>query len=158
MMHLSVNGLEFIKGWEKFYPKAYKDQAGIWTIGYGTIRYHDGRKVKEGDKIILAAAIMELDLECSGICKKMNIFLKQPLHQWQFDAFVSLAYNIGMPGFHTSTLLRKFNQDKPIIADYFLRWHKITKDGKLVASRGLLRRRRTEWNLFNKADYTGNSK
>ena len=41
----------FIKNKEGLRLTAYKDSAGIWTIGYGAIIYEDYTPVKKGDKI-----------------------------------------------------------------------------------------------------------
>lgn len=146
-------GIEFIKDWERFRPKAYKDQAGIWTIGYGTIRYLDGIKVKPSDIITLESATRYLEIECVGICKKLTDWINFELESYEFDSLVSMSYNIGTQGFKTSTLLRELNKDRKIKEDYFTRWNKVTIDGKLVPSRGLTRRRRTEYRLFCTGNY-----
>jgi lysozyme len=65
--------------------------------------------------------------------------------QSQFDACVSLAFNIGCAAFGKSTLARKIAQgDVSGAADEFLRWDKA--GGKQMA--GLTRRRRAERALF----------
>jgi hypothetical protein len=33
--HISPIGLALVRHFESFFPKAYKDPIGIWTIGYG---------------------------------------------------------------------------------------------------------------------------
>lgn len=155
-MRVENEGVEFIKGWEKYRSIAYLDQAKVWTIGYGTTKYFNGNSVKVKDRINLADATIYLFVECTGIANKLNHWLKHRCVQHEFDALVSLAYNIGTGGLRTSTLLREINRGKEIREDYFLRWHKITLDGELVPSNGLLRRRRSEWKLYSEADYTGN--
>lgn len=156
-MIVSNLGIDYIKGWEKFRNKAYLDQAKIWTIGYGTIRYFDGSPIGSGDVISISRATSYLIAECEGIVMKLNIMLKHEWGQNEFDAMVSLAYNIGTQGFRSSTLLRRLNTDDEIFENYFTRWNKVTIDGKLVPSRGLTRRRKCEWKLFSEGDYTGNS-
>ena len=64
----------------------------------------------------------------------------------QLDAMVDLAYNIGVPAFRGSTLLRKFNAgDKAGAAAEFKRWNK-SKEKVLL---GLTRRRASDEALFN---------
>lgn len=155
-MIISNKGIEFIKGWEKFHAKAYLDQAMIWTIGYGTIRYFSGAPVRKGDIMTLSTATIYILQECGGIANKINFWLNDMIPQNEFDSLVSLAYNIGTQGLKTSTLLRELNKGNDIIENYFTRWNKITLDGKLVPSKGLTRRRKSEWLLFRDGDYTGN--
>ncbi|KQD16250.1 lysozyme [Acinetobacter baumannii] len=70
-----------------------------------------------------------------------------PLTQNQFDALVSLAYNIGSGAFKGSTLLKLLNKgDYKGAADQFLVWNKA--GGKVM--KGLVRRREAERALFLK--------
>lgn len=154
-MNISYKGIEFIKGWEDFKSKAYKDIAGVWTIGYGTTSIL-GIKIKRGDTITEIDAMVELMIECNGLARRINSFVNHQLKEHEFDALCSLSYNIGAQGFKTSTLLKQINARAPISVDYFTRWNKITVDGKLVPSAGLLRRRLTEYQLFKFANYAGN--
>ncbi len=67
--------------------------------------------------------------------------LTREAEQHEFDAMVSLAYNIGVKGFSGSTVLRKFNAgDKEGAKDAFMSW---VKAGG-VDNLGLYRRRTTE--------------
>jgi lysozyme len=60
-----------------------------------------------------------------------------PLTQNQFDALVSLVFNIGGGAFRKSTLLKKLNAgDIQGAADQFLVWNKGTVNGKRVVLRG----------------------
>ena len=69
-----------------------------------------------------------------------------PLTQNQFDALVSLTYNIGSGAFNNSTLLKLNKGDYQGAADQFLVWNKA--DGKVM--KGLVRRREAERALFLK--------
>lgn len=61
--------------------------------------------------------------------------------QAQFDGMVSLAYNIGVPAFRSSTVLRKFNlRDDIGAAEAILMWNK--SGGRVML--GLRRRRAAE--------------
>jgi lysozyme len=72
-----------------------------------------------------------------------------PLRQNQFDALVSFSYNVGLPAFRSSTLLKKLNRD-----DYdgaAIEFHKWVKSGGKVL-KGLVRRRASEALLFQGID------
>jgi lysozyme len=67
-----------------------------------------------------------------------------PLHQHEYDAFISLAYNIGQRAFCNSTLVRLLNAgDYRGACDQILRWDKF--QGKPL--RGLTLRRQAEHKL-----------
>ncbi len=156
-MNISQNCLEIVKKWEGFKRKAYRDPVGIPTIGYGTIRYPDGRRVALGDEISQAQAEAFLKFEIDGTVKSLNVLLKDvTLNQNQFDALVSLCYNIGVGGFGGSTILRKLREgDFPAAAAAFMLWNKGTVNGKKVVIEGLTNRRADEKALFEKADGAG---
>jgi lysozyme len=64
---------------------------------------------------------------------------------YQFDAMVSLCFNIGGHSFRTSTVLRQHRAGNYLAAgDAFLMWDKDHQDGQLVVVPGLLRRRQIE--------------
>lgn len=79
--------------------------------------------------------------------KTVNESVTVPINQNQFDALVSLTYNIGSGAFKNSTLLKKLNKgDYQGAADQFLVWNKA--GGKVM--KGLVRRREAERALFLK--------
>lgn len=135
----SDNGRKMIEGFEALRLEAYKDAVGVWTIGYG----HTG-DVKQGDKITehQADAIMSVDLD--RFEKAINA-LCPALTQPQFDACVSLAYNIGINAFSRSQLLAFAKAGKIAeAAAQFLRWN--LAGGKVLP--GLVKRRAAERKLF----------
>lgn len=72
--------------------------------------------------------------------------VQQEMTQRQFDALICLAYNIGLPNFRGSTLLRRFNLgDTAAASAQFLVWNKA--GGKVML--GLKRRRAAERALFD---------
>jgi lysozyme len=74
---------------------AYKDSAGIPTIGIGTIQYPDGKKVKMGDKCTEEQAHNYLKHHIQEVVPTINTLLKGvAVNQNQFDAITSLTYNI----------------------------------------------------------------
>lgn len=148
--------LQFIKDREGLRLKAYKDTKGIWTIGYGTIIYENGIKVKQGDVITKERAEALLVTDIPGRIKAVKLLIKIPLNENQITALVSLCYNIGtsQKGFAGSTLLRRINgkASESDIRDAFYMWNKITiiKDGieQKVEDKGLTNRRHLEADLY----------
>ena len=146
-MKTSSNGTALIREFEGFVANAYLCPADVWTIGIGTTVYPNGAKVKKGDKCTQAQALEYLQHDLKSFEKTVNDSVKVPLSQNQFDALVSLAYNIGSTAFKNSTLLKKLNaKDFTGAADQFLVWNK--GGGKVL--KGLVRRREAERALFLK--------
>ena len=145
-MKISPRGLELIKDFEGFSSTAYLCVAKIPTIGYGNTFYTDGTKVKLGDQISRTDALKLLEVIANrDFADKIFPSIKVKVTQNQFDAMVSLAYNIGTGSFLKSTLLKKVNAgDFTGAGEEFLRWNKA--GGKEVL--GLTRRRQREKQLF----------
>lgn len=152
MQTLSDHGIKAIKNFEGLRLTAYRDEAGIWTIGYGSTRYHDAKAVKPGDKLASEA-------QASALFKNtlmpyentVRQYVKVSLTQNQFDALVSFSYNAGAGALPASTLLKKLNSgDYLAAADQLLLWNKITDQhtGQKLASATLTARRKKERALF----------
>lgn len=141
---MRVRNKDIIKEFEGLRLKAYQDIAGIWTIGYG-----DTEGVTKGMVITKEEAEERLVERLREFEGYVNSLVKVVLTQNQFDALVSLVYNIGPENLKSSTLLRKLNlADYKGAADEFLRWNKARVDGKLRPVDGLTNRRTKERNLF----------
>lgn len=123
--------------------EGYSDRAivpvpgDVPTLGFGTTE-----GVKLGDSITppqaLARALQDVQ-RYEGAIKQC---VKVPLHQHEYDAFVSLAYNIGPGAFCSSTLVRKLNAlDYAGACREVLRWDKF----KGQPLRGLTIRREKEY-------------
>ena len=151
-MQLSTNGINIIKNFEGLSLSAYRDEAGVWTIGYGSTRYHDGKPVKPGDKLAGEVQADALFGNTLGQYEDaVSRHVKVPLSQNQFDALVSFTYDVGADGLEESTLLLKLNEKNYTeAAAHFLAWDKITdpKTGQKVVSEILLQRRKEESRLF----------
>ena len=149
---ISRNGLKLIQEYEDFRAKAYLDIKGVPTIGFGTIYYQDGTKVQLGDICTRSQA----EAWFMNDCKALDAFLdrnvtQKKLTQNQFDALASFIYNVGRSAFLGSTMYRLIKLGKmKEAADEFLRWDKVTINGKKVSSQGLLNRRKKERALFLK--------
>lgn len=135
-MHISEEGLKLIKRFEGLRLKAYKDAAGVPTIGYG----HTGN-------VVLGQVITE---------KKAEEYLRQDVlraeaqvmrfnkiynfNQSEFDALTSFAFNLG-----SITGLTKFGtRSRPEIAEKMLLY--VKAGGKTM--QGLVNRRKAEHDMF----------
>ena len=146
-MHVSPSGVDLICNFEGLRLKAYDDGVGVWTIGFGTTKYPNGIRVKKGDTCTLdqAKAYMQNDLK--SFEQTVNNTVKVPLNQNQFDALVSLAYNIGSTAFKNSTLVKRLNEGNyNAAANQFNVW--VNAGGKRM--QGLVNRRAAERTLFLK--------
>jgi lysozyme len=146
-MKTSQAGLELIKQFEGFRAKAYLCSAKVPTIGYGSTRYADGTPVSLRDPAITEAVGLALFKETLVSYEKaVTKAVKVTLEQFEFDALVSLCYNIGVGNLASSTLVRLLNEDEARIevAGQFLRWNRA---GGAVIS-GLTRRREAEREMF----------
>jgi len=145
-MKVSREGRSLIKTMEGNVLHAYQDCVGIWTIGVGHTAAAGDPKPAPGMRIsdtesdqILARDLTKFEI---GV---MKLLKRQPT-QAQFDAMVSLAFNIGPGAFAKSSVVSRFNRgDFDGAAAAFLMWNKA--GGRVVA--GLDRRRRAEMKLFN---------
>lgn len=139
--------IDLIKQFEGIYLQSYKCPASVWTIGYGSTFYENGKKVKEGEKITLKRADELLSWEVSMIASRMPDII---VNQNQYDALISFAYNVGMGALNRSTLLQKViaNPDDETIRDEFMKWCKARVNGELRILKGLQRRRKAEADLY----------
>jgi lysozyme len=146
-MKLNQAGIDLIAGFEGYRSTAYLDSAGIWTIGFGATFYPNGVKVKKGDTCTVEQAKQYKAHDLKRFEKCVNDVVKVKINQNQYNALVSLTYNIGESAFKNSTLARKLNSgDYQGAADQFLAWNKA--GGKVV--QGLVNRRTAERKLFLK--------
>ena len=146
-MHISPSGIDLICSFEGKRLTAYDDGVGVWTIGFGTTVYPNGIKVMKGDTCTEAQAKAYMAHDLKKFETAVNNAVTVPLSQNQFDALVSLAYNIGTNAFSKSTLVKKLNaNDNRAAADQFDVW--VNADGKRM--QGLVNRRTVEKALFLK--------
>ena len=144
-MLVSNKGVDLICEFEGKRLVAYDDGVGVWTIGFGTIKYPNGVRVKKGDTCTLDQAKEYMRHDLIEFEHTVNSSVKVPLNQNQFDALVSLAYNIGSSAFKSSTLVKKLNTgDYQGAADQFNVW--VNAGGKRM--QGLVNRRDREKLLF----------
>lgn len=138
---VSENGVNLVAQFEGFRSSAYQDQGGVWTIGYG---HTSG--VKSGDTITEARA-KELLLSDLQIAANAVNSYSLNINQNQFDALVSITFNIGTGAFADSTLLKRVKanpNDYAGITDAFKMWVKVGSS----TSQGLVNRRTKEAALY----------
>jgi lysozyme len=164
-MRLSDKGLSLIKAQEGYHTalsdggcKAYQCPAGKWTCGWGCTE--DVGPLTQWTK---QEAEEHLTEEMRVHERNVEGVVKVPLTQGQFDALVSLSYNVGVGTLRKSTLLRHLNRgDYARAASHFADFKKArvtgltakrmkVKDNTLVVLPGLVTRRADEALLFLEA-------
>lgn len=141
-MKLSTYGADFIKAREGLRLKAYLDGGGVWTIGYGAI----GPGITQGVVWTKTQAEQRFLKDAESREEQVTEMIGDaPTTQNQFDAMMSLGYNIGMSRLATSSVMRNHKLRKyRAAAAAFLLWNK--DNGKIVA--GLVARRKLERDLY----------
>ena len=116
--------LTSIANHEGFRSAAYIPVPGdVPTVAFGTTVYPDGTRVKLGDVVTREQAQDYLKHDTEKFIREMNRCITVPISQGEFEAYVSLTYNIGSGAFCRSTLVRKLNAyDYKGACDEILRW------------------------------------
>lgn len=145
---IDAAGMDLIKGFEGCILHPYRDQVGIPTIGYGQTYYPGtGKKVTMQDPPITQVWADHMFME---ILQPFELAVysvtRHDLTQREFNACVSLAYNIGTGGFKKSTVLRLVNQNvtDDTLKAAFLMWTKAA--GKVLQD--LVERRTKEYEHY----------
>lgn len=142
---LSAQGVDFLMQEEGLKLTPYLDSKGKPTIGVGNTYYPGGRKVKITDPPITKEKAIEMfNIIVARYEKTVADKVKSDIKQNQFDALVSLCYNIGSDGFAGSTVLEllNINPNDPKINEAFCLWK--WSGGKPI----LLGRRQREVKLY----------
>lgn len=143
MMYPSENAYELIRRHEKLVLTAYDDGFGNMTIGYGHV-------IQPGDKFSSptlterqAEYILKNDAKLAA--KAIDELVRVKLDQNQFDALISLIFNVGRGSFAESKLLTALNKsDFNTAAKEILTFTKV--NGKV--NEHLIGRRKAEAALF----------
>lgn len=145
MQKTNDKGIKLIKDHEGLRLKAYKCQAGRWTIGYGhTKNVFYGMVITQE----MAEAFFKEDLEdCERI---LSYSAKVPLTNNQFSALVSMMFNFGTDKIRKSTLMKRINSGASAesINSEWRRWIHVKENGITKVSEGLVKRREAEIALF----------
>ncbi|CAN5702278.1 hypothetical protein BH11PSE6_BH11PSE6_00060 [soil metagenome] len=141
----SAAAIDNIKRWEGCKLTAYPDPGSggdPWTIGYGAT----GPGIKPGVVWSQQQANERLVSDVEKFATQVAALVSTaPTTQGQFDALVSLAYNIGARALAESTLLRLHKEgDYAGAAAQFARWNKA--GGRVLP--GLTNRREAEAKIY----------
>jgi lysozyme len=136
--------VELIKRFEGFRRRAARLPDGAWTIGYGHTRTaREGADITESD----ADALLIYDL--AAVVKAINEWVFSPLTQNQFDALTAFVFNIGLPNFRRSSVLRRLNEGSHLQAACAMEmWRTADFEGERIVIDALVRRRSAEMALF----------
>lgn len=157
-MKITQDGLALIHGSEACRLIAYDDNGnkpgGTWTIGWGTTVYPPwhlgGRRVRPGDQCTRAQADAFFDHRIQIVERRVDELTTDRITPRQNDALCCLVYNIGDPGYQSSTVRRRVNADPldPTIREAWMRWHYQTVDGVAEPVYGLWVRRHREADYY----------
>lgn len=137
---LSAAGLIGITQYEGFRQNAYNDGTGTTTIGFGSTA-----GVKPGDKITVERALVLALKDAEKHGEAIKPCIKVPLYQYEWDSYVSLAFNIGPSAFCKSTVVKLANEyDYAGACVAIERFNKVRRNGQKEVSRGLVKRRAAE--------------
>lgn len=145
---------DFIQKEEGFSPTAYQDQAGVWTIGYGTTKIN-GVPVKQGDTVseeqARQIALQQAVNDYSTFADKLGNVELTPN---QFTALNSFEYNLGSGVWNQPTgqqilqaIANKDFQTASTLMQKFVNV-KNPQTGKLEPNKGLISRRQREGQLL----------
>lgn len=143
-MNISQKGIDLIKSFEGFRSEAYICPGGVITIGYGHTK-----SVQYGDTITKEEAEDLLAQDVQEYAEAVEKYINVPVTQNQFDALVSLCYNIGKTGFFNSPVRRLVNENPAQLDRIETAFKKHNRAGGQVLP-GLTRRRQEEFQLYKK--------
>lgn len=142
---MDKKGIDFLSVEEGLRLKPYPDAKGIPTIGIGCTYYENGTRVKLTDPPITKERALSLFQNIRDYYEKtVWSVTRDDITQNQFNALVSICFNIGVQGFKGSTLLKRVNANPndPTITEAFKMWR--NSGGKPI----LLGRRIREAKLY----------
>ena len=151
---VSKSFIEKIKLDEGFERKPYKCPAGVWTIGYGTTRYPNGKKVTANDipitkdvaEVYIIEHLKKVETIVDNLCR-------DDLNQNQFDAICDFVYNAGTSYIDKKGIKRLYNLFKNV-NNYMTKgeltkyWSNLAITGGGKKLNGLITRRKYEVNLY----------
>jgi lysozyme len=122
-MKTSPQGRKLIIQREGSRTTAYRDSVGILTIGCGHTSMAGPPTVIPGMTITAQEVDDILSRDLSKFEFTVNASVTVPLADHEFDACVSLAFNIGQGAFKNSSVVRDLNAgNRASAADAFLMW------------------------------------
>ena len=138
-MIISEVGLNLLKQFEGCKLTAYRDIAGVLTIGWG----HTGPEVVEGMVWTPAQAQVQLTCDVQKFGDAVTKLVPEGCTQNQFEALTVFAYNVGI-----GNLRKLLAHPWAEVPDWILKYDKAHVEGVLQPVKGLTRRREAEKALF----------
>lgn len=124
-MKMTAIGRAALKSREGERLTAYRCSAGVLTIGVGHTSAAGEPKVRPGMRITAAESDAIFARDLGKYERPVAAALKVPVADHEFDALVSLAFNVGAGAIVKSTILRRLNAgDGAGAAEAFLMWRK----------------------------------
>jgi len=135
---ISASALVGIAVNEGYVGQSYKDVVGVPTIGFG-----ETKGVQPGQTTTPPKALRQLLISADEHAAGIKQCITVPISQGEYDAYLSLSYNIGVGAFCGSGLVKKLNaQDYTGACQDILKWNRAGG----VVQPGLTRRRYEEFN------------
>ena len=157
-LRTTENGVAFIKAREGFRATAYWDYSQ-YSIGYGSRceanEYPNGITQEQADRL-LRKKLQEFETKLDAFLTKNNL----TLNDTQYDALISLTYNIGstwMNGTRLASYLASGQYTHNELASAMGIWCHVTDKSGTAIHDGLIARRILEIQLFLYGDYSGSS-
>jgi lysozyme len=146
MRTIGTKGIDLIVSFEKEVLHVYDDGFSYPTVGVGHLLTADEKLAMPlGTRITKEQSREFFKNDLKKYIDAVNKAVTAQITQNQFDALVSLCFNIGIGAFNKSTLVKKLNSGNYAgAADGFLVWNKVKGD----PVKGLTRRRTAERALF----------
>ncbi len=149
---INAAGLSLVKQWEGLRNTAYRDVAGILTIGYGHTSAAGTPTVTPGMTVDDKEAERILKADLAKFEARVERLVVVPLKDNQFSALVSFDFNTG--ALDKSTLLKQLNKgDYAAVPIELMKW--VNAGGKKV--QGLVNRRAAEAGLWAKGDFVSSN-
>ena len=124
-MRTSQEGRELLAEREGVRLRAYRDSVGVLTIGVGHTASAGPPAPKSGMTLTRAEVMALFAKDLVKYEKTVSDSLARAVNQRQFDACVSLCYNVGQGGFKRSSVVKRINVgDFDGAARAFLMWNK----------------------------------
>ena len=150
---VNQSALDLIKQWEGLRLEAYRDVAGVLTVGFGSTR-----DVRPGMRISEAQAVERLRADLAVAEGAVERLVDVPLNDNQFGALVSFVFNVGQGAFAGSTLLRRLNAGEyDAVPGELAKWNKARVGGRLQPVAGLSNRRAAEAGLWVRGDFVASA-
>jgi lysozyme len=152
-MKMSLKGKMFLTGLEGICLSKYLDSVNVWTVGVGATKTEipDLASWPRDKTLTIPECFDLLEKSLEDYENAVNKALKVDATQEQFDALVSIAYNIGVGGLARSTFIKRINAGASTenVVSAIMMWDR---------PKEIIGRRTKEAKLFSEGVYAGGGK